>query len=100
MNNVDPFDWLSQTLTRIAKGWPASEIEASCCGTSRPRDRLTADASSVLGRGSDCSEELDPSSGQPVAAATLQRHAGRYRFILQFRLWLLALSSPGILGIF
>ena len=28
MNNVDPLDWLSQTLTRIAKGWPASEIDA------------------------------------------------------------------------
>ncbi|MDQ0564125.1 hypothetical protein QO004_005943 [Rhizobium mesoamericanum] len=28
MNNVDPLDWLSQTLTRIAKGWPVSEIEA------------------------------------------------------------------------
>lgn len=28
MNNVDPRDWLSQTLTRIAQGWPASEIEA------------------------------------------------------------------------
>ncbi|OWZ88810.1 IS66 family transposase [Sinorhizobium sp. LM21] len=28
MNGVDPFDWLSQTLTRIAQGWPASEIEA------------------------------------------------------------------------
>lgn len=28
MNNVDPLDWLSQTLTRIAQGWPASEIEA------------------------------------------------------------------------
>ncbi|RVL68624.1 IS66 family transposase [Sinorhizobium meliloti] len=28
MNGVDPLDWLSQTLTRIAQGWPASEIEA------------------------------------------------------------------------
>ncbi|WP_436004478.1 IS66 family transposase, partial [Rhizobium sp. LjRoot30] len=28
MNNVDPLDWLSQTLTRIAQGWPASEIDA------------------------------------------------------------------------
>mgnify|MGYP000220727596 CR=1 FL=1 len=28
MNAVDPLDWLSQTLTRIAQGWPASEIEA------------------------------------------------------------------------
>ncbi|MER8549272.1 MULTISPECIES: IS66 family transposase [unclassified Mesorhizobium] len=27
MNSVDPLDWLSQTLTRIAQGWPASEIE-------------------------------------------------------------------------
>ncbi|MBD9512180.1 IS66 family transposase [Ensifer sp. ENS10] len=28
MNGVNPLDWLSQTLTRIAQGWPASEIEA------------------------------------------------------------------------
>lgn len=28
MNAVDPLDWLSLTLTRIAQGWPASEIEA------------------------------------------------------------------------
>ncbi|QXC52880.1 IS66 family transposase (plasmid) [Agrobacterium salinitolerans] len=28
INNVDPLDWLSQTLTRIAQGWPVSEIEA------------------------------------------------------------------------
>ena len=28
MNNVDPLDWLSLTLTRIAQSWPASEIEA------------------------------------------------------------------------
>ncbi|AEH82527.1 transposase [Sinorhizobium meliloti] len=28
MNGVDPLDWLSETLTRIAQGWPASEIEA------------------------------------------------------------------------
>jgi len=27
MNGVDPLDWLSQTLTRIAQGWPVSEIE-------------------------------------------------------------------------
>jgi transposase len=27
MNGVDPLDWLSQTLSRIAQGWPASEIE-------------------------------------------------------------------------
>lgn len=27
-NNVDPLDWLSQTLTRIAQGWPVSEMEA------------------------------------------------------------------------
>jgi transposase len=27
-NNVDPLDWLSQTLTRIAKGWPVSQLEA------------------------------------------------------------------------
>jgi transposase len=28
MNNVDPLYWLSQTLTCIAQGWPASEIDA------------------------------------------------------------------------
>lgn len=28
MNGVDPLAWLSQTLTRIAQGWPVSEIEA------------------------------------------------------------------------
>lgn len=28
MNGVDPLAWLSQTLSRIAQGWPASEIEA------------------------------------------------------------------------
>lgn len=28
MNAVDPLDWLSLTLTRIAQGWPAAEIEA------------------------------------------------------------------------
>lgn len=28
MNNVDPLNWLSQTLTRIAQGWPVSELEA------------------------------------------------------------------------
>ncbi|MEF0865028.1 transposase domain-containing protein, partial [Rhizobium sp. BR 318] len=27
MNNVDPLAWLSQTLTRIANHWPASDIE-------------------------------------------------------------------------
>lgn len=27
MNAVDPLDWLSQTLSRIAKGWPVTEIE-------------------------------------------------------------------------
>jgi len=27
MNNVDPLAWLSQTLTRIANGWPAADIE-------------------------------------------------------------------------
>lgn len=27
MNSVDPLDWLSQTLTRIAQGWPVAEIE-------------------------------------------------------------------------
>ena len=28
MNSVDPLAWLCQTLTRIAQGWPASDIEA------------------------------------------------------------------------
>lgn len=28
MNAVDPLDWLSQTLSRIAQGWPVTEIEA------------------------------------------------------------------------
>jgi transposase len=28
MNGVDPLAWLSQTLTRIAQGWPVSELEA------------------------------------------------------------------------
>lgn len=28
MNSVDPLAWLTQTLSRIANGWPASEIEA------------------------------------------------------------------------
>jgi transposase len=27
MNNVDPLAWLTQTLTRIAQRWQASEIE-------------------------------------------------------------------------
>jgi len=27
MNSVDPLDWLSQTLSRIAQGWPVTEIE-------------------------------------------------------------------------
>ena len=27
MNAVDPLDWLSQTLNRIAQGWPVTEIE-------------------------------------------------------------------------
>ena len=28
MNSVDPLDWLSQTLSRIAQGWPVTEIDA------------------------------------------------------------------------
>jgi transposase len=28
MNNVDPLYWLSQTLTRICQGSPASEFNA------------------------------------------------------------------------
>lgn len=28
MNNVDPLAWLTQTLERIANGWPSSEIHA------------------------------------------------------------------------
>jgi transposase len=27
MNGVDPLNWLSQTLSRIAQGWPVTEIE-------------------------------------------------------------------------
>ena len=27
MNDVDPLNWLSQTLSRIAQGWPVTEIE-------------------------------------------------------------------------
>ena len=28
MNNVDPRDWLAQTLERIAQGWPLSQIDS------------------------------------------------------------------------
>ncbi|CVI63458.1 conserved hypothetical protein [Agrobacterium salinitolerans str. Hayward 0363] len=28
MNNVDPQSWLTQTLERIAKGWPSSDLDA------------------------------------------------------------------------
>lgn len=28
MNNLDPLAWLTQTLERIANGWPSSEIDA------------------------------------------------------------------------
>ncbi len=28
MNNVDPLAWLTQTLIRMANGWPAHDIEA------------------------------------------------------------------------
>jgi hypothetical protein len=28
MNNVDPHAWLTQTLERMANGWPNREIEA------------------------------------------------------------------------
>jgi hypothetical protein len=28
MNNVDPHAWLTQTLERIANGWPNRKIEA------------------------------------------------------------------------
>ncbi len=28
MNSVDPLNWLSKTLTRIAQGWPVADIEA------------------------------------------------------------------------
>jgi transposase len=36
MNNVDPLAWLSQTLTRIAQGWPVSELEALMPWNFRP----------------------------------------------------------------
>lgn len=60
-NNVDPLDWLSQTLTRIAKGWPASEIDASCRGTSRPTasaNRLRCRRGEVLLFGGDDTVEI------------------------------------------
>ena len=28
MNNVDPLAWLTQTLVRMANGWPVQNIEA------------------------------------------------------------------------
>lgn len=28
MNNVDPLAWLTQTLVRMANGWPAQDIDA------------------------------------------------------------------------
>lgn len=28
LNNVDPQAWLTQTLERIAKGWPSSDLDA------------------------------------------------------------------------
>ena len=28
MNNVDPQAWVTQTLERIAKGWPSSDLDA------------------------------------------------------------------------
>ncbi|MDK4718865.1 transposase domain-containing protein, partial [Rhizobium sp. CNPSo 3968] len=36
INGVDPLDWLSQTLTRIAQGWPVSELEALMPWNFRP----------------------------------------------------------------
>jgi len=36
MNSVDPLAWLSQTLTRIAQGWPASRIDALKPWTFKP----------------------------------------------------------------
>jgi len=36
MNNVDPLAWLSQTLIRIAQGWPVSELEALMPWNFRP----------------------------------------------------------------
>lgn len=36
MNNVDPHAWLTQTLERIAKGWPNREIEALMPWNYRP----------------------------------------------------------------
>lgn len=36
MNGVDPLYWLSQTLTRIAQRWPASEIELLMPWNSKP----------------------------------------------------------------
>ena len=36
MNNVDPHAWLTQTLERIANGWPNREIEALMPWNYRP----------------------------------------------------------------
>jgi transposase len=36
MNCIDPLYWLSQTLTRIAQGWPVAEIEALMPWNFRP----------------------------------------------------------------
>jgi transposase len=36
MNDVDPHAWLTQSLERIAQGWPISQIDALMPGTSKP----------------------------------------------------------------
>jgi hypothetical protein len=36
MNNVDPHAWLTQTIERIANGWPNREIEALMPWNYRP----------------------------------------------------------------
>jgi transposase len=35
MNEVDPLAWLARALQRIAEGWPISQIEKLCRGTTR-----------------------------------------------------------------
>lgn len=42
MNNVDPWAWLTQTLKRIANGWPSSDVEALMPRTTKPERRQLA----------------------------------------------------------
>lgn len=49
MNNIDPLAWLTQTLERIANGWPSSEIDAlmPCWGGRLPTASQCATMSSL-----------------------------------------------------